>query len=231
VNNNKATKPDIVQWYNKQTDRYVRIERKTGVVLTEKVTTGPYKNIHIAQRRPKVRAYTGDSTDIPKIIPTKQKAPPKPKKPRKVNYLNNKDIMIQVKLSKEQDKMTDKLAHMMQTLAARYGGKGNFVNYTYNDDMQAYAMMMLVRTWKSFNPEKSQNPFAFFTQCIKHSFIQFLNQERKQRDIRDSLLVDNGLDPSYTYQAAHAAIRTANTDSDTVDVDKQERDTRDSVEN
>lgn len=130
-------------------------------------------------------------------------APPKPKK--KVNYLNNKDMLAEVLKSKERGQMTDKLAHMLQTLAARYGRKGNFANYTYNEDMQAYAMLMLVKTWNSFNPEKSSNPFAFFTQCIKNSFIQYLNQEKRQRDIRDAQLVDKGLSPSYTYQMEHAA--------------------------
>jgi hypothetical protein len=71
---------------------------------------------------------------------------------------------------------------------------------TYNEDMQAYAMLMLVRTWNSFNPEKSDNPFAFFTQCIKHSFIQFLNQEKKHRTIRDLLLVDQGMNPSFNFE-------------------------------
>ncbi len=202
-------RPDIVQWYNKETDRYVKFERATGKVLAEKVTAGPYKNIHTAKRRPHIRKLVAKKVVAKPVVKKKvaKKKVVKPKKPRKVNYLNNKDLMKQVMLSKENDppKMTDRLAHMLQTLAARYGRKGNFANYTYNEDMQAYAMMMLVRTWNSFNPLKSQNPFAFFTQCIKNSFIQFLNQERRQRDIRDSMLVDQGLDPSYTFQEAHQA--------------------------
>lgn len=131
--------------------------------------------------------------------------PPK----RKVNYLNNKDLLAEVITSKKQKKMTNKLAHMLQTLAAKYAKKGNFANYTYNDDMQAYAMLMLVKTWDSFDPKKSSNPFAFFTQCIKNSFIQYLNQERRQRDIRDVMLVDNGLSPSYTYQADYESKNKA----------------------
>lgn len=126
-------------------------------------------------------------------------------KKRKTNYLNNKDLLAQVVLSKEQGRMTDRLAHMLQTLAARYGKKGNFANYTYNEDMQAYAMLMLVKTWNSFDPDKSSNPFAFFTQCIKNSFIQYLNQERRQRDVRDELLVESGLSPSHTYLSDHEA--------------------------
>lgn len=85
------------------------------------------------------------------------------------------------------------------TFVCRRNGYIYVTGNSYNEDMQAYAMMMLVRTWNSFNPEKSNNPFAFFTQCIKHSFIQYLNQEKRQRDVRDLLLIDSGLNPSYGY--------------------------------
>ena len=133
----------------------------------------------------------------------KKKAATK-KTPKKRNYLNNRDLLAQVMLSKEQEKMTDELAKMLQMLCKRYASRAQFANYTYNEDMQAYAMMMLVRTWKSFNPEKSNNPFAFFTQCVKNSFIQMLNQEKRQRTVRDELLVDKGMNPSYTYQLEHS---------------------------
>ena len=124
-----------------------------------------------------------------------------PVKPRrKRNYLNNKDLLLEVAASKDIGEMTPKFAHMLTTLCARYGSKGNYSGYSYNDDMQAYAMMALCHSWKNFNAEKSQNPFAYYTQCIKSSFAQFLNSEKKQRTTRDVLLVDAGLNPSYTYQ-------------------------------
>jgi DNA-directed RNA polymerase specialized sigma subunit len=119
--------------------------------------------------------------------------------PPKVQYLNNKELLIAIGESKAQGKMTDKLARMFQLLCTKYAAKGNFVNYTYNSDMQAYAMMMLVRTWNSFDPNKSNNPFAFFTQCIKHSFIQYLNREKRQRIVRDLLLVKQGMNPSFGF--------------------------------
>lgn len=119
---------------------------------------------------------------------------------QRTNYLNNKDLLAEVLKSKEQGQMTQKLATMLQLLTSRYAKRGNFSGYTFNDDMQAYAMLMLVRTWNSFDPEKSNNPFAFFTQCIKNSFIQYLNQEKRQRDIRDEKMVDEGMLPSFNYQ-------------------------------
>ena len=117
----------------------------------------------------------------------------------KTIYLGNKELLPAVKEAKAKGVMTDKLARMLLLLCSRYAKKGSFVNYSYNDDMQSYAMMMLVRTWNSFNPEKSSNPFAFFTQCIKNSFIQYLNHEKKHRVLRDALLVDQGLTPSFGY--------------------------------
>ena len=198
-------RPEIVQWYNKETDRFVKFERATATVISEKVTPGPYKNIHIAKRKPVVRKRKATKKVTKKT--TAKKAAPKPRKSK--NYLNNRDLLAEVMKSKEIGQMTDKLAHMLTLLCARYGARAQFASYTYNDDMQAYAMMMLVRTWNSFNPEKSNNPFAFFTQCIKNSCIQFLNQEKRHRVIRDEVMVDKGLNPSYTYQLEYEAQQEA----------------------
>lgn len=138
----------------------------------------------------------------------------KPKK--KKNYLNNADLLIELKKSNDQGQMTNKLAHMLQTLADRYASRGNFAGYSYVEDMKAYAMYMVCRTWHRFDSEKSNNPFAFFTQCIKHSYYQFLNKEKRQRMIRDELLVYSGLNPSNTYLNDY---EDANGSSDGYDVD------------
>lgn len=138
-------------------------------------------------------------------------------KKRKINYLSNERLLVEVIASKEQGRMNDGLARMLQLLTAKYAEKSNWVNYTFNNDMQSYAMLMLVRTWNSFDPEKSSNPFAFFTQCIKHSFIQFLKQEKRQRDIRDAQLVEMGLSPSYTCQMEYAEKQKENAEVDPSD--------------
>lgn len=138
-------------------------------------------------------------------------------KPQKrTAYLTNRELLAEVINAKSKGKMTDKLARMLMLLTKRYAKKGNFASYTYNDDMVSYALMMLVRTWAGFNPEKSSNPFAFYTQCIKNSFVQYLNQERKHRNIRDSLLVEQGKCPSYSFSEAHSSS-TNKYDTDDVD--------------
>lgn len=145
---------------------------------------------------PDIEAFAAVAQDIAPIVTGVVK---------KKNYLNNKDLMAQVMMSKQYMQMNNVLAHMLQTLCKRYAKKGNFANYSYNEDMQGYAMLMLVKTWHSFNPAKSNNPFAFFTQCIKNSFIQYLNQERKQRDVKNGMLVDSGFNPSHSYMLDYEA--------------------------
>lgn len=120
----------------------------------------------------------------------------------KTVYLNNKELLAEIRVSKEAGQMSDKLARMLQLLCSRYARRGNFVNYSYNSDMQAYAMMVLVKVWGNFDLEKGNNPFAFYTQCIKNSFRQYLNEEREQRDVRDQELINQGLNPSYGYQTS-----------------------------
>lgn len=137
---------------------------------------------------------------------------------RKKKYINNADLLIQLELSHEQGEMTEKLAHMLQLLTARYGSQGNFAGYSYIDDMKAYAMYMICRTWKRFDKKKSNNPFAFFTQCIKHSFYQYLNKEKKQRTIRDELLINSGLNPSNTYITEYEEKIRLEKEAENVDV-------------
>lgn len=129
---------------------------------------------------------------------TKYNIPPPTK--RKVNYLNNRDLLKQVIVSKKKGKMSDELANMLMLLVKRYALKSNWNGYTYNEDFQGEALMNLCKSWHMFNEKKYSNAFAFYTQAIKNSFIQILNKERKYRNIRDALLVNSGQMPSNAYQ-------------------------------
>lgn len=142
---------------------------------------------------------------------------------KKRNYLNNPDMLREIKASLEKGDMTNELVNMLMKLTERYGNHPKYCNYTYNDDMKAYALLMLCRTWHKFNPERSDNPFAFFTQCIKHSFFQYLNREKKQRNIRDELLIDSGMNPSNTYMTEYEQNQLNNS----VDVGEDTSDSND----
>ena len=99
--------------------------------------------------------------------------------------------------------MTDALGKCVILLAQNYCRKGSLHNYTYRSDLENFAIMEVARVWNRYDETRSANAFAFLTQVIKNAVRQELNKERRQRDIRDELLVSQGLEPSMTYQMAY----------------------------
>ena len=53
-----------------------------------------------------------------------------------------------------------------------------------------------------FDESKSNNPFAYYTAAVTNSFVRVINLEKRNQNIRDDILEQNGLDPSYTRQHA-----------------------------
>jgi hypothetical protein len=105
--------------------------------------------------------------------------------------------------SKEHGRTTDNLAMMYIKLCERYGTRGNWRGYTYNDEMQGQALMQLSQIGLQFNEMKSQNPFAYYTAAVTNSFTRVLNIEKRMQEIRDDILEANGLTPSWTRQYAN----------------------------
>lgn len=135
---------------------------------------------------------------------TKKVAKKKVTKKKTKNYLNNKDMLHQWQLSFDQDEINDTFANMIMLLTKRYSSKVRFnVCDTFRDDMESFALMTVSKVWRSFNPEKSNNPFAYFTQVIKRAFYQFQNSERRQRDISNELLLEDGQSPSHAYMVEY----------------------------
>ena len=42
---------DVVQVRNPKTDRYVKIDRSAGRIISQKKSPGPYKNVPVAHKR------------------------------------------------------------------------------------------------------------------------------------------------------------------------------------
>jgi hypothetical protein len=101
-------------------------------------------------------------------------------------------------------KTTDELAKMYMKLCDRYGTRSNWRGYTYNDEMRGAALIQLIQVGLKFNELKSDNPFAYYTAIVTNSFTRVLLNEKKMQNIRDDILEENGLAPSWTRQQATA---------------------------
>jgi hypothetical protein len=104
--------------------------------------------------------------------------------------------------SKDHGQMTRKLAMMFMKLCERYATRSNWRGYTYNEEMRGQALLQLSQIGLQFDEFKSQNPFAYYTAAITNSFTRILNLEKKNQNIRDDMLEQAGLNPSWTRQAA-----------------------------
>lgn len=101
--------------------------------------------------------------------------------------LKGMELWYEVVVSKKNGRMTDKLAVMLTDMVDRYGRSPNYKSFSYNEDMCAYAMMMLCRTWSKFDPDRFTNAFAYYTTCIKGAFCHFISKERKEQQIKEEL--------------------------------------------
>jgi len=106
--------------------------------------------------------------------------------------------------NKDHGKMTPQLARMFIKLCERYGSKGNWRGYTYNDEMRSQALLQLSQVGLQFDESKSNNPFAYYTATITNSFTRVLNVEKRNQGLRDDILEMNSLQPSYTRQTDNA---------------------------
>jgi len=102
--------------------------------------------------------------------------------------------------SKDHGRISEELGRMFLKLADRYGTRSNWRGYTYNDEMRAQAVLQLSQIGLQFDESKSENPFAYYTAAVTNSFTRVLNIEKKNQNIRDDILQENGLNPSFTRQ-------------------------------
>ena len=123
----------------------------------------------------------------------------------KGHYVTNATLLPAVLEAKRQGKITDELIKMLWMIAERYSRKSWFIGYSYREDMISAAVLNLCHNNNAlkFNPEKSSNPFSYYTTAINNVFSQFKADEKKHRNIRDALLVEAGSNPSFNYQDAN----------------------------
>ena len=69
-----------------------------------------------------------------------------------------------------------------------------FINYTYRDEMISDGIENCLQYCGNFNPEKSKNPFAYFTQIIYYAFIRRIQKEKKQQHIRHKVIENMSVD-------------------------------------
>lgn len=68
--------------------------------------------------------------------------------------------------------------------------KPNFIGYSFRDEMISDGIENCLMYFNNFDPQKSSNPFAYFTQIIYFAFIRRIQKEKKQKTIKDKMIAD-----------------------------------------
>ena len=122
---------------------------------------------------------------------------------RSEHYVNNKeflaalikhreDIEIAEIRGNEKPRIPRYIGECFLKIATHLSFKPNFVNYMFKEDMISDGIENCVQYIHNFNPEKSQIPFAYFTQIIHYAFLRRIQKEKKQLEIKNKILEKTG---------------------------------------
>jgi len=125
------------------------------------------------------------------------------KRRRSEHYVNNKEFLIAIveykamvrraeEKGEPKPRITNYLGECFLKIATHLSYKPNFVNYMFKDDMICDGIENCVQYINNFDPEKSSNPFAYFTQIIHYAFLRRIQKEKKQLEIKSKIIERSG---------------------------------------
>jgi len=91
-------------------------------------------------------------------------------------------------MGEEKPRVSNYIGECFLKIANGLSHKPNFMNYTFKDDMVSDGIENCLQYIHNFNPDKSNNPFAYFTQIIYYAFIRRIQREKKQTHVKHRLI-------------------------------------------
>jgi|TARA_B100000035_G_scaffold189528_1_gene161804 hypothetical protein len=114
-------------------------------------------------------------------------------------YVNNKELLEAMTSYKERviyakehgkpkPRVSNYVGDCFLKIATHLSYKPNFVNYPFREDMICDGIENCLQYIDNFDPEKSSNPFAYFTQIIYYAFLRRIQKEKKQLEIKQKII-------------------------------------------
>lgn len=126
-------------------------------------------------------------------------------KKKSEHYVNNKEFLealivyrSKIEEAKLKDlpkpRITNYLGECFLKIATHLSYKPNFVNYMFREEMISDGIENCIQYIHNFDPNKSSNPFAYFTQIIHYAFLRRIQKEKKQLEIKTKIIEKSGYD-------------------------------------
>ena len=140
----------------------------------------------------------------------------KTKKKEKQHYVNNADFLAAIIKYKEKVKNAEEqglpkprvnnyIGGCFLKIATHLSYRPNFINYMYKDDMVCDGIENCIQYIDNFDPAKSKNPFAYFTQIVYYAFLRRIAKEKRQMDIKEKILEKSGYDHVFSVDGEASA--------------------------
>jgi hypothetical protein len=149
-----------------------------------------------------------------------------PKKKKSTHYIDNKLFYTEMvkyhtayqeskRLGEDRPPIPTYVGKCIMLIAQRLATRPNFVGYSYKEEMIGDAIENCLRYLHNFNPEKTNNPFAYFTQIVYNAFLRRIDKEKKQLYIKHksfensmimNTLVDMAPEDRSHYNAAYINV-------------------------
>lgn len=84
----------------------------------------------------------------------------------------------------EEPPIPEYLGECFLLIAENLAKKPNFSSYTFKEDMIQDGVLTCVANITKFDPDRTNNPFSYFTQAIFYSFLQRIAKEKKQEYVK-----------------------------------------------
>ena len=128
------------------------------------------------------------------------------------HYVNNKELLaalidyrerVAIAAAKDLPKprISNYLGSCFLKIATHLSYKPNFVNYMFREDMISDGIENCIQYIHNFDPNKSKNPFAYFTQIIHYAFLRRIQREKRQLDIKNKIVEKTGFETLMTADA------------------------------
>jgi len=111
-------------------------------------------------------------------------------------------------------------------IATHLSYKANFINYTFKDDMISDGIENCLTAVDKFDPTKSANPFAYYTQIIFFAFVRRIQKEKKQQVTKYKLLENVDLEQLLAHtdgneEIANQIVELVRKQADSIDPEKR----------
>ena len=96
-----------------------------------------------------------------------------------------KQVIEAEEMDEPRPPVTEYIGTCFMEIAERLSHRPNFINYEYREEMVGDGIENCLMYAHNFNPEKSKNPFSYFTQIIYYAFLRRIQAEKKQVHIKN----------------------------------------------